>query len=119
MSSSHRPPTACPVCGDRLATTRLGCPGCGTELVGSFEACEFCSLDGDDREVLRVFLASRGNLKEVERSLGVSYPTARGRVDRVLERLGVKAAEDEVDRLEVLRSLAAGEIDVTEAQRRL
>ena len=117
--AAHRPPTACPVCGDRLATTRLGCPGCGTELVGAFESCEFCALDVDDRDVLRVFLASRGNVKDLERHLGVSYPTARARLDRVLERLGVHAADEAEDRLSILRSLASGAIDLAEAERRL
>ena len=60
-------PRNCPVCGDRLALTRLSCHACGTELSGSFAACEFCAMGTDDLALLRVFLASRGNLKEVER----------------------------------------------------
>ena len=108
----HRAPRDCPVCGDELATTRLGCLTCGTELSGHFASCEFCALDDDDREVLRVFLASRGNTKEVERHLGVSYPTARARVDRVVARLGLGDAPPEPDlRRELLDALARGEVE--------
>jgi hypothetical protein len=102
---------------------------CGTELSGSFEACEFCALSGEDREVLRIFLASRGNMKDLERHLGVSYPTARARFDALLGRLGLAptgsalSAEDAnrgpqagPDRLEVLRRLARGEIDLAAAE---
>ncbi|HZV49211.1 MAG TPA: DUF2089 domain-containing protein [Candidatus Dormibacteraeota bacterium] len=115
---THSAPRDCPVCGDRLALTRLSCRSCGTELSGVFEACEFCSLGPQEREVLRVFLASRGNMKELERHLGVSYPTARARFDQLLARLGLTPDRGQA-RLEVLERLARGEIDVDEALRGL
>ncbi len=84
-----------------------------------FEACEFCSLDADDRQMLLVFLRSRGNMKELERHLGVSYPTARARFDRLLATLGVESSDEPPGHLDVLQSLARGEIDVAEALNRL
>jgi hypothetical protein len=116
-SPRHRPPASCPVCGDRLLLTRLGCEGCGSELAGAFEPCRFCALDRPDRELLEVFLRSRGNLKELARHLDVSYPTARSRYDALLERLGLEPTDAE--ELATLRSLARGDIDVDEAERRL
>lgn len=132
---THQAPRHCPVCGDEMELTRLGCPSCGTELSGSFEACEYCSLPGDDRELLRVFLSSRGNMKELERHLGVSYPTARARFDALLGRLGMGPAPEEPvtpvgapagvrngsqrpspAHLAVLQRLARGEIDVQGAE---
>jgi hypothetical protein len=122
----HHAPRDCPVCGQRLALTRLSCQDCGTELSGVFGACDFCALGEEDREILRVFLSSRGNMKDVERHLGVSYPTARSRFDALLGRLGLapppSAADDEAttaknaDRLEVLQKLARGEVDVDVAE---
>lgn len=118
---SHRPPSGCPVCGDRLLLTRLGCEACGTELSGAFPPCVFCSLPAEDHELLRVFLSSRGNMKDLERHLGVSYPTARARFDAVLGRLGFGSDQPvgPDPQLEVLEALARGEIDVDEATRRL
>lgn len=119
-SPTRRPPTSCPVCNHRLATTRLTCPECSTELSGVFESCEFCVLSDEDRGVLRVFLASRGNMKELERHLGVSYPTARARFDGLLAKLGIeRAAPPAPTRLELMEQVARGEIDVDEAMRRL
>jgi hypothetical protein len=106
------------VCGERLAITRLQCPGCATELSGEFTSCEFCALSADQRELLRVFLSSRGNLKEIERHLGVSYPTARARVAELLSALGLGTPSPD-PQLEVLESLARGSIDVDEALKRL
>lgn len=119
----RRPPHNCPVCGETLALTRLSCQACGTELSGLFSACEFCALNADERALLRVFLASRGNMKELQSYLGVSYPTARLRFDALLTKLGLAPkpapAPSREERLEVLRKLAKGEINVDEAQTQL
>ena len=114
-------PRDCPVCGDRLSLTRLSCQACGTELSGEFESCDFCALSPADREVLRVFLASRGNMKELERHLGVSYPTARARFDALLARLGLtpERPAPPPQRVELLEQLAKGEIDVDQAIQKL
>lgn len=120
MNDRRHAPRDCPVCGHALALTRLGCDSCGTELSGHFEACEYCSLGAEEREVLRVFLASRGNMKELERHLGVSYPTARARFDALLARLGIeRPAPPAEPRLDVLEALAGGQIDVDEALHRM
>jgi hypothetical protein len=123
--SGRRPPRDCPVCGETLALTRLSCGACGTEMSGGFESCEFCALTDDDRALLRVFLASRGNMKELERHLGVSYPTARARYDALLGRIGIErpaepdAPEAAPDDLEVLEAVARGDLDVDDALDRL
>lgn len=123
MTDRRHAPRSCPVCGERLALTRLGCPGCETELSGYFEACSFCALDHDERDMLLVFLRSRGNMKDLERHLGVSYPTVRARFDKLLTKLGLEP-DGEPDtgpseRLGLLESLSRGEIDVGEALERL
>ena len=116
--TGRRPPRDCPVCGDGLALTRLSCSSCGTELSGAFDACEFCALGDDDRELLRVFLASRGNMKELERHLAVSYPTARARYDALLVRIGIERPAPPPD-VDLLEAVARGEIDVEDALKQL
>ncbi|MHB1526296.1 MAG: DUF2089 family protein [Candidatus Dormibacteria bacterium] len=119
--SEHRAPHSCPVCGEPLHVTRLSCHGCGTELSGDFETCEFCAMGREDRDLLKIFLGSRGNMKELERQLGVSYPTARARLDSVLAKLGIEprggSAADSP--LELLQALARGEVALDEAAARL
>jgi hypothetical protein len=125
--TSYRPPRDCPVCSSRLQVTQLGCPTCGTGLSGTFESCEFCGLDQAERDLLRVFLSSRGNMKELERHLGVSYPTARGRFEDLLRKLGLAtpagsaataapATAGPDARLDMLRAVAAGDVDVDAAR---
>jgi hypothetical protein len=118
-TGARRPPASCPVCSTRLAVTRLTCPSCETELSGAFVSCEFCVLTDEDREVLRVFLASRGNMKELERHLAVSYPTARARFDALLAKLGIDRAPAPPSRVELLEQVARGELEIDEALERL
>jgi len=119
-SATRRPPSNCPVCNTKLALTRLSCPSCETELSGAFAQCEFCVLSDEDRDVLRVFLASRGNMKDLERHLGVSYPTARARFDTLLGKLGIdRPATAAPSRVDLMEQVARGEIGVDEALRRL
>jgi len=114
----------CPVCGGQLYVTHLRCNDCGTELSGEFVANEFARLPEDKLGFLRTFLACRGNLKEVEAALNISYPTVRGRLDQLLEALDLYSeaeseGEDQPSRDSVLEALERGELSVEEAERRL
>lgn len=118
---AHLPmPTNCPVSGEPLEVTRLQAPGSGVAIEGRFRPNEFALLPAEHVEFLRLFVKVRGNLKEVERAMGVSYPTVRLRFEHLLRALGYESAEDPDDlRDEVLSQLERGEIDPGEATKRL
>ncbi len=79
----------CPVCASDLAVTRLHCGTCGTSLEGEFSVGRFGRLSREQMALLESFLRSRGNLREMERELGLSYPTVRSRVDALVRALGL------------------------------
>lgn len=87
--------STCPVCAEELSVSRLHCRSCGTTLEGDFSAGRFGRLSREQLAVLESFLRSRGNLKDMERELGISYPTVRARVDALVKALGL--AEDDAD----------------------
>lgn len=128
----------CPVCSGELTIARLHCRTCGTALEGEFGVGRFGRLDRDQMRLLESFLRSRGNLKEMERELGISYPTVRSRVDALVRALGLADGdaadepaldEDEepgladidaaAERRAILEQLAAKEISADEAAARL
>ena len=117
----HPMPTRCPVTGETLEVTRLRGPTSGVVIEGEFVPNEFALLEGDALEYLRLFVKVRGNLKEVERMLGVSYPTVRARFDAMARALGYEEVLDgSADaRGDVLAALERGEIGAEEATRRL
>lgn len=116
----HPMPTRCPVTGETLEVTRLRGPTSGVVIEGEFLPNEFALLDGDALEYLRLFVKVRGNLKEVERMLGVSYPTVRARFDAMVRALGYEVVDESADaRGDVLAALERGDIGADEATRRL
>jgi hypothetical protein len=85
----HDAIATCPICAGELAVTRLHCRSCGTSLEGDFNVGRFARLSREQFALLESFLRSKGNLKEMERELGISYPTVRARVDALLRALGL------------------------------
>ena len=104
----------CPICNETLRVVRLDCESCGTRLEGSFSLGRFHSLSTDQLQFLETFIRARGNFKDVERELGISYPTVRSRLDAVIRSLGfpLQAEPDRETerRKEILRELAEGKI---------
>lgn len=117
-------PNKCPVCGDHIVITSVSCDKCKTRIEGRFEPNIFSSLDDSDMEFLLVFIRCRGSIKDVERELGVSYPTVRGKLDRLIESLGlspIRQSDSEQEKVkeqkrkDVLAALDRGEISPKEA----
>jgi hypothetical protein len=76
------------------------------------------ALDEEDAQFLKRFLLSSGSLKAVAEEYGVSYPTVRARLDRLIAK--VRAADDPRSRDPFERRVrvlvAAGELSATLAK---
>ncbi|MFA0815853.1 MAG: DUF2089 domain-containing protein [Anaerofustis sp.] len=112
-------PTVCPVCAGEYEITKLTCKKCGSELNGHFNGCEFCNLSDEESNFLLTFIKCRGNIKDVEKELGISYPTVRGKLDAVIRKLGLHAtvSNDTVkeERKAIFEKLNNGEITADQA----
>jgi len=115
-----RLPGQCPMCRSGLTVKSLYCPGCGIRIEGEFELPRILSLTDEQLGFVEIFLRARGNIREVERELGISYPTVRGRLDEIVTILGIDVGpSEEVDASGVLESLESGHLTVEEALKRL
>ncbi|HET9613485.1 MAG TPA: DUF2089 domain-containing protein [Candidatus Limnocylindrales bacterium] len=92
---AHDVISTCPVCSGELAVTRLHCASCGTTLEGEFSVGRFGRLSREQTTLLESFLRSRGNLRDIERELGISYPTVRARVEALVRALGFGPRSDD------------------------
>jgi hypothetical protein len=124
----------CPSCGGQLYPRVLACDSCGLRVEGEFISNEFGALTPDELHFLRVFIYCEGRIRDMEAALGVSYPTVKGHLASIKEKLnlgrdkgipdgketgpaplgGAAATPDEV-----LDKLEAGEVDPGEAVRLL
>lgn len=104
-----------------MTVARLKCGNCGTELTGEFAPCRFCRLEEKHLQFVETFLRCRGSIKEVEKALGVSYPTVKNMLDAALTALGfderpdLRAVREEEERADILARLSQKEIDVDTA----
>ncbi|MGH2351869.1 MAG: DUF2089 domain-containing protein [Chloroflexota bacterium] len=126
-------PTQCPACGGGLTITRLQCAACGTAVEGAFGSGRLVHLSEPHASLLELFLRVRGNVKDMERELGLSYPTVRARLEEALAAARPKlgpvsgpapdATSDAVDagtrRAAILDELERGEITAKDAAARL
>lgn len=139
-AASAGPPSTgiCPACAGRLYPRELACADCGLLVRTRFRKNEFFDLDDDSLHLLRVFIACEGRIRDMERALGVSYPTVKSRLAALREKLGfdegttesepTSAAETEPtpaaqtpteQRAAILDRLESGEIGFDEAMRLL
>lgn len=118
----------CPSCNGDFAVTKLHCHSCDITLEGDFSIPALLRLNRAQLDFVEVFLKNRGIIREVERELGVSYPTVRARLDEVIDAIGFNLASTPADdraeesanrRRAVLEQLSAGKISPEEAMRAL
>lgn len=108
-------PEKCPSCGGGVLVTKLECVECGSQMEGKFLPCPVCTMEENHRELFDLFMAARGNLKEVQRVLGVSYPTVRNRINGMFEAYEKRADESGLSRMEILEMLKSGKITAADA----
>jgi hypothetical protein len=108
--------TTCPVCSQQLTITRLQCSHCHTTIENEFQLSKLASLAKEQLQFVEVFLTCRGNIKEVEKVLGISYPTVRGKLDEIIGALGYPPAKKQYgNKKEIISLLEKGEISPEEA----
>lgn len=107
----------CPVCNSELTVARLKCDSCDTVIENNFRLSKFDYLSEEELFFTETFLRCRGNIKEVEKELGISYPTVRSKLDAVIKKLGYDAGADDrtAKHEEILKALENGNITAEQA----
>ncbi len=126
-------PEKCPLCGGEIIVTRLQCRACETSFEGRFTPSShpFQNLTEEQLRFLEVFIRQEGKLKRMEAEMGLSYPTLRNRLHRIIRALGYEPGQaeeedetesrplDDDERRRILEALDKGEISFEEAMRLL
>lgn len=107
----------CPVCNHELTVARLTCDSCDTVIENHFRLSKFDYLSDEELYFTETFIRCRGNIKEMEKELGISYPTVRSKLDAVIKKLGYDTETDDqtAKKEEILKALENGEITAEQA----
>lgn len=113
----------CPACQNAVIVTRIRCTRCDCEVIGQFQPTIFNRLSPESLAFVETFIRLRGNIKEMERELGLPYSTIRNRLDEVITELGFvhSGLQDArlASRRDVLDRLESGEITAEDAAEEL
>jgi hypothetical protein len=108
--------TKCPVCNSKLTVSKLTCKNCNTVIENDFELSKFSYLSKEQLNFAEIFIKCRGNIKDVEKELKISYPTVRAKIEDLVAALGYKQVADKSpDTKEIMDKLESGEISTEEA----
>ena len=105
--------TRCPICEGELLATRLTCVNCHGTVEGHFELGGLLRLNREQGQFVEILVKNRGNINKVADELGVSYTTARNRMDDIVAALGYHAPASpgpSAERLDVLARLERGDL---------
>jgi hypothetical protein len=86
---------------------------CHGQIEGNFDLGGLLRLSREQGQFVELLVKNRGNINRVADELGVSYTTARNRMDDIVAALGYNAAAatgPSAERLDVLARLERGEI---------
>ena len=109
----------CPACGEKLKIVRLECENCHTVIEGKFDAQPLAQLSSEQQQFVQVFIKARGNIKEVEKGIGVSYPTVCKKLDEIVKILGYTNENADKRRKEILEAIEKGRVSAAEGAKLL
>ncbi len=109
----------CPVCSSQLDVTELHCSDCHTTIKGEFKLDKFNYLSKEEKYFIEIFVKNRGNIKEIEKDLGISYPTVKKNLEQVIVALGYgqQTENQQLTKEKILEKLSNGEMTSEEAMR--
>jgi hypothetical protein len=77
----------CPYCSHSMVVSRMTCPECQVSVDAVYPTPRLGSLPSEHQRFIELFILAGGNLKQLAEQAGVSYPTVRSRLDKVIDSL--------------------------------
>ena len=112
--------TCCPYCRGDFRIKEVECSRCQTQIKGHFKTNRFHMFNPEELLFIEFFLKNEGNIKLMEKDLGISYPTVKSRLKSITKTLGYTSTESKAnDRITILNELSEGKINIKEAMKNL
>jgi hypothetical protein len=106
--------TSCPICKKELVIRALHCPACKVSFKGEFASSWLGGLKPEQLEFVKLFILVQGNIREMEKRLGISYPTVKNRLAEIIRAIA-REEPSSADFTDIMSDLEQGFISVDEA----
>lgn len=83
----------CPYCSQTMQVSECACKACQIAIRGEFPVAALSNLPTEHQRFIEMFVLASGNLKEIASHAGVSYPTVRSRLDKVIAALAEEVSK--------------------------
>lgn len=93
-----------------MRITKVTCEACGLAHEGEFFTPRLYRLGPEEQRFVELFVLASGSLKLMAELLGVSYPTVRSRLDRLIGTLRQEQDRDERRKQKILQDIEEGRI---------
>jgi hypothetical protein len=107
----------CPYCSHAMTVSRMTCHSCRISVDSAFPTPRLANLPSEHQRFIEIFVLAGGNLKQIAEQAGVSYPTVRSRLDKVIESLRQQISETQEVRGTILDAVSEGKLAADEAAR--
>jgi hypothetical protein len=101
--------------GRPFVVERVRLAGTEVAIEGRFEPPQLALLSVEDQVFVTAFVRCHGSIKEMERIFGVSYPTIKGRLNRISQALEFVEIDPGPSAVDTIDRLRRGEITATQA----
>lgn len=107
----------CPHCKGLLRIKKKKCQNCGLNLEADFDENPMMMLPRKEQDFLLDFILCGGNFKALGEKLGLTYPTLRSHLDRIIDQL--KDFQKTMSTEGILDALDRGELSPEQGIERL
>jgi len=105
----------CPYCRQAMTVSRMTCHGCDVSVEAAFPTARLANLPTEHQRFIEMFVLASGSLKEMSEKTGVSYPTVRSRLDKVIAALREEIGKDQKTKGTILDAVNEGKLSAKEA----
>jgi len=88
-------------------------------IEGEFELPPLSRLSNDDQIFVIAFMKTHGNIRDMEKLFGISYPSVKNRLNKISKQLEFVEVNPPKEKNEILDQLYKDEITVEEALEKL
>lgn len=106
MKKKYETNLPCPSCQNNMIPIALGCEECRLEVRGQFKAHPLMALSESELHFLHIFIHCEGKISDMEKSLGISYPTVKAKLNKLKNKISPQQSA-----MSILEKMEAGEIE--------